>query len=140
MLTILSTHATIAEAMQASGIDFSYNPEEARTVARMSDTPPPRAKQLGLGPTLAAYVVQDSHDGSQHIRFAYERTERGLVTRCLKVFQPFCVVMHDGDLYGVRIVDNTIVDAGVRWSKYRGPAREAAARWSTQADNHYITD
>ena len=90
-LTIISTHAKLAEAVEAAKLDLSYNPQEAARSIRDTDSGYGR-RDPG---TEKAFVT---HDG---IYFIY-RTSEGYAT--FNEFSPFCAVLHNGN-YSVAIPD-----------------------------------
>ena len=61
-LTIISTHTKLAEAVEISGMDLSYNEAVAQTAIKNADAPCRWLHEFGIRPTQQAFVVTDGSE------------------------------------------------------------------------------
>ena len=89
---IVATFPTVAEAVKASKIDLSYNPEEAARKIRDLD--------------------RAGNHGEVKNAFLMENGEVWFLYHCdiliLNTFEPFSSCLHDGSFFPVRITETTI--------------------------------
>lgn len=65
-IKILSSHATLAEAVQVSGYDVSYNPAEYASQIKSTDVGSPRHNLSG---TIKAFIVEGHEYGNPIILY-----------------------------------------------------------------------
>ncbi|NBW15023.1 MAG: hypothetical protein EBR82_44180 [Caulobacteraceae bacterium] len=92
-ITIRSAHKSVTEAVAASGIDFSYNPEAAAEDARDLDRGYRGAGRNILRPVTEAFVADV--DGKVEILYTLECVESGGAIRFLNTFSPFVACLDD---------------------------------------------
>lgn len=121
-LQITSRHNTLAEAVKATNFDLSYNEALGQRHILDADSPCKRAKEIGIGATERAYVVND--DGKTKIMTVY--TVHGM--RFIREFSPFCGCLDSCDMRGFTIndIEGLIGETGATFAK-NGPGRKLAA-------------
>lgn len=126
-LTIISTHATLAEAVKAAKLDLSYNQAEADYKIRMADEKP----RIEFTKTERAFVV--AGEKVPEVWYQYSCTGEGDSVnppgvRMLRRFEPFFSCMSDSPLQ-VGIVDidgGRVTVTSIRIMKDKAGRSEAA--------------
>jgi hypothetical protein len=91
VLNIKSRHATLSEAVKASGMDLSYNPEEAMRKIR--------GLEIGRGGRVSAVFLMENND----VFFVFDCD-----IPIFQKFEPFISVMDNSAFYPVKIADESV--------------------------------
>lgn len=95
-IKITATFPTLAAAVDASGIDLSYNPQAAAESIALIDNPPRRWREQGTKGCSEAYLLAD---GRIAYRYSCDLT-------LINIWTPFVSTLSDGCFYPVSIVNN----------------------------------